>query len=308
MAGCSGGAVSALACIVGSTDGFARAGFAHDAVFAYGSGRGFRSVPADARPVAQIGLSEKGMLSLSLTVEAKGGHSSLPPRAGSSAIGQLNAALLRLEAHQLPASLEGPGGLGLRELGSELPFLPRLALANTWLLEPLLVRQLSAIATTNALIRTTTAPTMIAAGVKDNVLPAQARAVVNFRIAPGDTIDSVKRHVRQVVRNPAIQVEECCTGAAEPSPVAERGGPGYRIVADAIAALAPDAVVTQGLVIGGTDSKHYARVSANVYRFLPLRIAPADLPRYHGTNERIDIRNYGEIIAFYMAVLRDGTR
>jgi hypothetical protein len=63
-------AVSALACIVGSTDGFARAGFAHGAGFAYGSGRGFRSVPAVARPVAQIDRAPGAMGSIAaITVD-----------------------------------------------------------------------------------------------------------------------------------------------------------------------------------------------------------------------------------------------
>ena len=57
----------------------------------------------------------------------------------------------------------------------------------------------------NALIRTTTAPTIIQGGIKDNVIPTKAEAVFNFRILPGETTDNVMDHIQKFVRDQRIK-------------------------------------------------------------------------------------------------------
>jgi carboxypeptidase PM20D1 len=52
-------------------------------------------------------------------------------------------------------------------------------------------------------------------------------------------------------------------------------------------------------MIGGTDSRHFDGIAENVYKFSPMRARPEDLKRFHGTNERISIANYVELIQFY---------
>jgi carboxypeptidase PM20D1 len=89
-----------------------------------------------------------------------------------------------------------------------MDFDKRLVLANLWLFEPLVVRDLSVQPGTDALMRTTVAPTMLSGSVKDNVLPSQARAVVNFRLHPRDDAEAVIEHVRRAIadpRDPAIR-------------------------------------------------------------------------------------------------------
>lgn len=259
-------------------------------------------IPGATRLIAQIGLSEKGSLSLLLKAKTKGGHSSMPPL--QTAVGKIGRAVSLLEAHQMPATLDGPGGLGLRGIAPALPFGMRAALANPWLFGPILIRQLAASPVTNALIRTTTAPTIIQGGVKENVLPSEATAVINFRLAPGDTVAQVKAHVEQTIADPDVTFTDYSSHSVEATAVADMNGPGYKMIAEAIRAVAPDAVVTPGLVVAGTDSKHYSRVSDAAYRFAPMRLTPPDISRIHGTNERIGTTNYGELITFYTALVR----
>ena len=259
-------------------------------------------IPGATRPIAQIGLSEKGSVTLLLKARTKGGHSSMPPL--QTAVGKIGRAVLRLETHQMPATLDGPGGLGLRGVAPALPFGMRAALANQWLFSPILLRQLAASPVTNALIRTTTAPTMIQGGIKENVLPSEATAVVNFRLAPGDTVAQVKAHVEKVISDPDVAITEYSTHSVEATSVADMNGPGYKFIAEAVRAIAPDSVVTPGLVVTGTDSKHYSRVSDAAYRFAPMRLTTPDISRIHGTNERIATANYGELISFYAALVR----
>lgn len=259
-------------------------------------------VPGASRPIAQIGIAEKGYLSLQLKAIGQGGHSSMPPP--HTAVGKLGTAIGRLEAEQMPASLSGPGAMGLRAMAPALPFARRIVLANDWLFGPLLLRELEKVSNTNAMIRTTTAPTMINGGVKENVLPTEATAVVNFRIAPGDTVASVKAHVERVIANPDVTMSDYLHPGADATPVADIRSPGYTLISDVIRQIEPAAVIVPGLVVAGTDSKHWSRVSDATFRFTPVRLTSDDLKRIHATDERISISNYGEIIAFYGALIK----
>jgi carboxypeptidase PM20D1 len=258
-------------------------------------------LPGLDRPVATVGIAEKGYVSVELTAETKGGHSSIPP--SPTAIGALSAAIDRLVAHPLPAHLDTLRR-SLAYVGPELPFTLRLALANLWVFGPLVERQLARSAATDALLRTTTAPTMLRAGVKENVLPSSATGVVNFRILPGETVESVVEHVRQTVSDPTIHVR-ALPFASDPSTVSPADGPAFGVIQRTIGEVFPGAVVTPSLVLGATDARHYARLSPNVYRFLPVRIGPGDLERIHGTNERIGVKDYASAVDFYARLIQN---
>ncbi|HEV8580738.1 MAG TPA: M20 family peptidase [Thermoanaerobaculia bacterium] len=260
-------------------------------------------VPGVAKPVALIGTAEKGYLSVELVAEASGGHSSMPPP--HSAIGKLAAAVEKLENHPMPARIAGATKSSFEYLAPEMPFGPRLVLANLWLFGPLAEKQFAADPAGNARIRTSTAATVFQAGVKENVLPHRARAVVNFRILPGDSIADVLRHVREAV-GPDIRVRATGVAEAEPSPESATGAPAFGLLQRTVAQTFPGSVVAPNLLSGGTDTKHYQRLSHNVYRFLPIRIQAEDLARLHGTNERVGVESYGEAIRFYAQLLRNG--
>jgi carboxypeptidase PM20D1 len=57
-------------------------------------------IPKVSKPVAMVGIAEKGYLCLELSAESRGGHSSMPP--SETAIGILSAAITRLERHPMP--------------------------------------------------------------------------------------------------------------------------------------------------------------------------------------------------------------
>lgn len=265
------------------------------------------AIPMIGIPFAQIGVAEKGHMSVLLTASAKGGHSSMPPL--ETAVGKIGRAVARLEANQMPASLAGPGGDGLRALAPAMPFGMRAVTANDWLFGPFLLGKLSASPGTNANIRTTTAPTVIQGGIKENAMPEKATAIVNFRLVPGDTLAQVKTHIEKTIADPDVTIADYHGvgpngSGVEASPVADKDGIGFKLIADAIRSIAPEAIVTPGLFIGGTDSKHYSRVSAAAYRFHPMRMTLEDIGGMHGINERIRIVDYGDMISFYLALVR----
>ncbi len=253
-------------------------------------------------PVALIGIAEKGYMTVRLVAHADGGHSSTPPP--NTAIGVLAQAITRVEANPMPARIEGVVGGMLDATAPYLPTLQRIAIEQRWLLAPLVRTALEAAPATNAMIRTTTAVTMVAGGVKENVLPATAEATVNFRLAPGDTSDDVLAHVRGLVADLNVVVEPD-SRATEPSPVADTGSAAYRLLETSLEELVPGIVVAPGLVLGGTDSKHYAPVADDAFRFTAFRLGPDDISRIHGVDERIAVQNFDEeVVPFYDVLLR----
>ena len=254
------------------------------------------------RPVALIGVAEKGYLSVELSANAAGGHSSIPPN--DNAIGRISRALQRLEAAPFPASLRGPTRAMFEYLGPEMGWTQKLLSANLWLFEPLVANQLSKSPLTNAILRTTLAPTIFSAGVKENVLPTQARAVINLRIMPGESTASALEHVRTAIDDPMIKLTPLPI-RTEPSAVTDTGGPSFKLVERTIRETAPDAIVAPALLVAATDSRHYAGLTKNVLRFLPITITAADTGRYHGSDERIALTDYLRCINFYAQLIRN---
>jgi len=255
-----------------------------------------------AAPVALIGIAEKGYLSLDLTVASTGGHSSIPP--ADTAIGILSRALQRLDAAPFPAKLHGPTRQMFEFLGAEMAWSKKLTLANLWLFEPLVKKQLTASPLTNAILRTTLAPTIFNAGVKENVLPTKASAVVNLRVMPGETTAGAMEHVREVIDDPRIKLT-ALTIRVEPSGVSDIESPSFKLLQRTIRETAPTAIAAPALLVGATDSRHYAALTRNVFRFLPITLNIEDTKRYHGVDERISIQDYERCVRFYAQLIRN---
>ncbi|MEM6992164.1 MAG: M20 family peptidase, partial [Myxococcota bacterium] len=258
------------------------------------------SIPGVEVPVALVGIAEKGYASLELRVASEGGHSSMPGPAG--AIARLGRAVERLDAHQMAGRIDGPTRTMLETIGPHMPFAMRLGVANLWALERLLLKVMLSKPPSAASVRTTTAPTMFEAGTAENVLPQNGRAVVNFRILPGDTVESVIEHAHRVIGDRSVEVRclENCWDPSEPSPIET---PGFVALKNAIVHTFPEAVVAPYLVVGATDAHHYQHLGEGTYRFLPLVMHDEHRARMHGTGERIAVEDYGRAIRFYLNVL-----
>ncbi len=257
-------------------------------------------------PSGLIGISEKGFISLKLSTRSDGGHSSMPP--ANTNIGLLSLAIASLEAEQFPAHLEVITFL-MSFFGNHLPFMQRMAFANSWLFGNMLKRKLSQSHTTNAMIRTTTAPTIFKSGDTENVLPTEAEAVINFRIFPGDTLRSVYERVVATIDDERIQVSPLHADTLEsdygwdPTPVADTESDAFKNLSNLIEALFPGAIAVPFLMMGATDARHYHRICPNAFRFSPFRISKDDLKGVHGIDEHISIDNLSRLVAFYMAFM-----
>ncbi|MFC4372638.1 M20/M25/M40 family metallo-hydrolase [Nocardia halotolerans] len=270
------------------------------------------------RPVASIMLGEKGYATVRLSVTETGGHSSMPGR--QTAVGRLARAVARVQDHPMPLRLTPVIADMLARMRVALPAARRrlLELTGTRLLstltEPLLARIMAAGPTTEALVRTTTAPTVIRGGVKANVLPQSAEALVNFRILPGDSVAAVLAHCRRVIDDPGVAVE-LVGPTSEPSQL-DGPGPAFDLIAELATGVVPGIVTTTGIVPGATDSRHYDGLARTRCNFAPIVLTATDLERIHGTDERISRLNYARLIEFNRRLLerfavapeRTGTR
>ena len=252
-------------------------------------------------PVALVGIAEKGFVTVELSAAVPGGHSSLPPR--QTAVGILSAAITRLEATPMAARLEGPTRELFDRIGPQLPAVQRFVFSNLWLTRPLVIHRLESLPTTNAMVRTTTAVTTFRAGTKDNVLPSFAKAAVNFRILPGDTIAKVVEHVKNVVDDNRVHIKIGGRFSAEPSTVSRADSESFRTLERAIRGVASDLIVAPYLVIVVTDARYYSEISRSVFRFLPLRLTSRDLERMHGVDERIGVGDYERAVRTYRQLI-----
>lgn len=263
-------------------------------------------MPGVSRPVALVGVAEKGYLTLQLSAKDKGGHSSMPPK--KTTAGRLARAIDRVENAPMPAGVSGVVGDLFRYVGPEMSLPYRTVFANLWLFEPVVQRVLSDSPATNALLRTTTAVTMMQGSVKENILPMKSSGVVNFRIRPGDRVDDVVEHVRRAIDDPTIEIEVAENARTEASPVSRLDGEGFFLVQRTIGRVFPEAIVAPGLVLGATDSKHFAGLSDSIYRFQPQTLDAKDLSRIHGVNERISVEGHRRTIEFfYQLILESAT-
>jgi carboxypeptidase PM20D1 len=143
------------------------------------------------------------------------------------------------------------------------------------------------------------------AGVKDNVLPSEATALVNFRLLPGDSIEEIFAHVRQVVADDGVELAPHGSFGDEASAPSPLDGEFFGLIERTAREAFPEAVVSTGLVTGATDARNYEGVYATRYNFTPALLTPADLPTIHGTDERIGVDNYLGMVRFYVQLLRN---
>lgn len=257
-------------------------------------------VPGLDKSLAVIAPAEKGIVTLELEARGDGGHSSMPTP--NSSIGILAQAIMKLESNQFPSNFEHTENFFV-SIADHLPLAQRIIMKNLWLFKPLVMHLLADDPQMMAGMRTTTAVTVINGGVKPNVLPITATALVNFRIFPGETPETVKERVEAVINDARVSVRYSQTGqmGMAPSPNSPIEGFGWEHLTGAIRDTAAPAeiVIAPRLLVAATDTRHYREITSNHYRFTWFRAQPGDLGRIHGTNERVKIDDLVDAVRFY---------
>jgi len=258
--------------------------------------------PGVDAPCALIGTSEKGQMQLFLDMKSEGGHASAPPR--STIAGRLARAVTRIEKRPAPFTLTPPAAEMFDTLGRRSIWPVRMVFANLWLFRPALdlaTRLMGG--ELNALVRTTCAVTQMQGSPANNVLPPDASVGVNLRIMCGDSADKAEARIRRAVGDEAVSFRR--GPWAEPSPYSEtEGSEGWARLKSAVERTWPDAIVSPYLMLAGSDSRHYGRISRNVYRFGPLELSKEERGTIHGNNERVPLAKVVKCAEFYLRLIR----
>ncbi|WP_025157069.1 M20/M25/M40 family metallo-hydrolase [Leifsonia aquatica] len=260
-----------------------------------------RIFPGVARPIAVVGVSEKGITSVRLTVEQHGGHASTPP--AMTATVRLARAITRLNAKPFPARLTETNLRMVETLGAHASGPLRAVFTRARRLQPLLRAVFGRLSDeTRAIVRTTTAVTQLRGSLAANALPETAEAIVNVRIAVGSTVADTLQHLRRAIHDPQVRIE--AVDASEPSPVSPSDGPEWERVASALAEVHPRAIVTPYIMLGASDSRHFTAIGDTVYRFTPFEMSTEERGTLHARDERIHVRTWLRGIDFYERMLR----
>jgi len=244
---------------------------------------------------ALIGISEKGYATLRVLAPAPGGHSSAPPR--ETGVETLARAVLAITARPDPMRFRGPAADMVRSLAPHAGTMTRVAVANEWLFRPLLVKQIASTPQGAAMLHTTIAPTMLRGSPKENVLPQDAAAWINYRIAPGDTAAQVMARTKEAVGD--LKVELAFEGHHnDPAPISSTSSAGWKVLA-ALASEGGKTPVAPALVTAGTDSRYMTPIASDIYRYQPMLFATSDIRMIHGTNEHMTLDNLARMTRFY---------
>ncbi|WP_419318464.1 M20 family peptidase [Caulobacter sp. ErkDOM-E] len=255
--------------------------------------------PVTGKPTAIIGTAEKGYATLKVTAPAIGGHSSAPP--AETGVATLSRAVLAITDKPFPMKFAGPGADMLKSIAPHASLPVRVFAANTWLFSPLLVQVTAKTPAGAAMLHTTIAPTMLKGSPKENVLPQDATAWINYRIAPGDTSAKVMARAKDAVGKLPVELTWTKT-PDEPSPISSTSSDAWKTLAS-LAADESQAPVVPGLVTAGTDSRYLAPVASDVYRFQPLVLSIDETKMIHGTDEHISLANVERMVRFYQRLV-----
>lgn len=260
-----------------------------------------QAFPFVNRPVAVVGVTEKGILDVELSTEDSGGHASTPHSRGATA--RLARAVVRLDENPLPASLPNPTVEMFGRLASAARFPARLVFRNMGLFRRPLTTVLARMGgEPGALTRTTVAVTQLRGSSAANVLASRATANANIRIAVGDTVEGTVRRLKRIIRDPSVSLR--VVEGNEPSPVSATDNDQFALLAKTITAVFPDAAPAPYVMLAGTDSRRFTGICDAVYRFAPFRMDRQARASIHGDNESLGVETFGEGILFYVRLLR----
>lgn len=256
------------------------------------------------KPLALLGICEKGYADILLETEGPGGHASMPPAKNPATV--LLRAVSRIEGRKKRRKITYSLKYFLHSLSPHVSFWKALVYSNIWLFSPVIKRIMDRSPQTRALVETTSALTIFSAGEKENVIPSHARAVYNVRILPGETVAGTMRKFVKLIRNPEVRVSLLDEREVN-DPVSETSYEDEisRRIVGVIRKVFPEAVVAPFMSTVTTDSKYYQNLTDRIYRFVPMILTPEKLQRIHGVDERISFENLSYILHFYVTFIKE---
>ena len=252
-----------------------------------------------------VQASEKVAANVDLIADGTSGHASVPR--SDNPVAHLAAAIAKIGTYEAPVQLnsvtrayfEGLSQLEDDETGKWMRALEssdRGEHAARWIS--------NANPVWNAMLRDTISPTMLEAGVRQNVIPSEARGVLNVRLLPGNLLNPLLGKLQQLVSDPEVRFE------VEPNP--GEAAPSSSLTSDLYASITrisarefPGTAVLPLMSTVVTDSTPLRLRSVQAYGLLPFPLTEEDLLRMHGNDERMPLDSFRKGVEFLSAIVND---
>ncbi|MFI5254978.1 MAG: M20/M25/M40 family metallo-hydrolase [Candidatus Limnocylindrales bacterium] len=261
------------------------------------------SVELAGRRCYAIGAAEKGYLRLEIGVEGGGGHAAMP-RDDNAAV--LAGRIVTRLGQPTPQRVTPLMAAAVRTAAAQLPGDPGTTAERLLTGDAAAVCDAPTRRALHALLRDTISPTIVRAGVKENVIPGRATIVVDCRTLPGTTAETMEARLREQV-GPELWAHCRTTRLSYGEPLEQPlPNPLYDLCAATLERHDPGAFTVPVMVPFATDAKHTVRLGIPTYGFSPLRLAPDEpfLERFHGDDERVGL----DALRFGLPVLDEVVR
>lgn len=251
--------------------------------------------------IAVIGIAEKGVMDLEISLSGEGGHASHPPVKGM--VGRLARAVENIESHPMKAVINPAFKKMIKTVGRDSSFGQRLIFANLWFFAPLI----SLIAKKkggelNAMIRTSFAFTRLEGSKGMNVMPSRVSAGINIRCLNENSDEDILKHIKKASKEKELRLnvlhyEPACR-------YSRTDGEAWEKLTSTIEQSWGDVIVSPYLMIAASDSRHYAPFSDKVYRFSAMEMTARERKMIHGKNEQIRLSEWHRTLDFYYKLIK----
>jgi acetylornithine deacetylase/succinyl-diaminopimelate desuccinylase-like protein len=277
-----------------------------DAEFGLNEG-GFSIVTTGKLPYVGVQTTEKVPRGLNLIARGSSGHGSMPRL--DNPVTHLAAAVAKVGAWQPPMRLTETTKVFFERLASISP--PEEAAMYRNLSDPAVQEKLRATNIQfNSMLRTSVVPTIIEGGFRENVIPGDAKATLDIRMIPGESVDDLMVTLKELINDPAVTIEKRTEGQKRPAAEASKiDTEMYAALERAQKKVYPEAITLPVLLTGATDGAQLRAKGMNVYG-IGVAITQEELGRIHGNDERVSIENLGKFVEYLHAAVMDiaGTR
>jgi acetylornithine deacetylase/succinyl-diaminopimelate desuccinylase-like protein len=271
---------------------------------------GGRTIVKDGK-VWYVGVqaSEKVLVNYRVTATGTSGHASIPLK--DNAVVHLAAAVEKLgnwEPPVKPLSITRRYFEGLAEVETDPELGKWMRALDTPDRQEHAARILSnANPVWNSMLRNTVSPTMLQAGVRANVIPSEARAILNVRLLPGELPGEFLEAMNKVVADPQVRID-MDTGSTRPSPPSDVDTDFYRTIQRASRAVFPGAPVLPLMSTWATDSAELRVRGVTCYGLVPFPLTEEEIGRMHADNERLPLASIRPGIEFVYRAVEDFVR
>lgn len=260
------------------------------------------ALPSVNRPIALVGVIEKGYLNLKFSAKSSGGHSSTPPK--NTPIARLAAFINQVEKHfPLQTKMIDEVRDMFETSAKSMKFGYRFLFGNMWLFKGLITWLLPKINSYGrAMLSTTIAFTMMKGSDAENVIPAEAYVLCNLRTHPIQGIESTVQILTEIAKKYDVACE--VLEGREATPIVNTSGKKYQFLVETIHESFPDVLVSPYVILGGTDARFFTKISDSALRFSPIRVTSEDLKKMHGIDESLKLEALAEAVDFYKALIQ----